>query len=375
MRKLFLFLCAALLTVMAQADPIVVTITQNDFPDSGETFTKDGVTVWAEDIDKEEGDLNSSGFFTTPLGNFTKIEVFATSVNISGEGWVLGFTDEGDKGTWTGNAASVSWEGNIKGWGQGTTTLRFTIEPAPEPEPEETITAITVNGVALSATQIAQINDWHYSYTIFHTQYYSAAPTVVFTKHQVNDEDITVTAEYLYDEFTGEYWKAELVCTEKTFIVLMGVAEPQSSETVVVLTEADYKGNNIFEKDGVTLTVARVDADSWYITGPGTFTNSLGKNFIKIEVTPVGGNAFIYGEGWEGDYQNKTWTGNAPTVSFNEDIQGQMEGFTATCTLEEPTGVENVQGNQVQSAKFFRDGQLLIEKNGKIYNAQGVEVR
>ena len=150
-------------------------------------------------------------------------------------------------------------------------------------------------------------------------------------------------------------------------------AQPQ--ETAVTITEADYQGNNIFEKDGVTLTVARVDADSWYITGPGTFTNSLGKNFIKIEVTPVGGNAFIYGEGWEGDYQNKTWTGNVPTVSFNEDIQGQMEGFTATCTLEEPTGVENVQGNKVQGTKFYRDGQLLIEKNGKIYNALGAEVK
>ncbi|MBQ7648022.1 MAG: hypothetical protein IJS92_02980 [Paludibacteraceae bacterium] len=40
-----------------------------------------------------------------------------------------------------------------------------------------------------------------------------------------------------------------------------------------------------------------------------------------------------------------------------------------------PTAVENVQTNQVQATKFFRDGQLLIEKNCKIYNVQGVEVR
>ena len=37
--------------------------------------------------------------------------------------------------------------------------------------------------------------------------------------------------------------------------------------------------------------------------------------------------------------------------------------------------VENVQTNHVQATKFFRDGQLLIEKNGKIYNVQGVEVK
>ena len=41
----------------------------------------------------------------------------------------------------------------------------------------------------------------------------------------------------------------------------------------------------------------------------------------------------------------------------------------------EPTGVEDVQSNKVQATKFFRDGQLLIEKNGKIYNVQGAEVK
>ena len=39
------------------------------------------------------------------------------------------------------------------------------------------------------------------------------------------------------------------------------------------------------------------------------------------------------------------------------------------------TAVENVQTNQVQGTKFFRDGMLLIEKNGKIYNATGAEVK
>ena len=41
----------------------------------------------------------------------------------------------------------------------------------------------------------------------------------------------------------------------------------------------------------------------------------------------------------------------------------------------EPAAVENVQGGKVQGTKFFRDGQLLIEKNGKIYNALGAEVK
>ena len=53
--------------------------------------------------------------------------------------------------------------------------------------------------------------------------------------------------------------------------------------------------------------------------------------------------------------------------------------FTATCdvtvTAPAPSGVEDVQSDKVQTTKFFRDGQLLIEKNGKIYNATGAEVK
>lgn len=49
--------------------------------------------------------------------------------------------------------------------------------------------------------------------------------------------------------------------------------------------------------------------------------------------------------------------------------------FLAEFKASATTAVENVQTNQVQATKFFRDGQLLIEKNGKIYNVQGVQVK
>lgn len=40
-----------------------------------------------------------------------------------------------------------------------------------------------------------------------------------------------------------------------------------------------------------------------------------------------------------------------------------------------PVGFENVQSDDVQSAKFIRDGQLIIIRDGKMYNATGVEVK
>lgn len=40
-----------------------------------------------------------------------------------------------------------------------------------------------------------------------------------------------------------------------------------------------------------------------------------------------------------------------------------------------PVGFENVQSDDVQSTKFIRDGQLIIIRDGKMYNATGVEVK
>ena len=42
---------------------------------------------------------------------------------------------------------------------------------------------------------------------------------------------------------------------------------------------------------------------------------------------------------------------------------------------ENHEGIGNVQGDKVQSTKVLRNGQLLIEKNGKMFNALGAEVQ
>ncbi|MCM8872457.1 MAG: chitobiase/beta-hexosaminidase C-terminal domain-containing protein [Paludibacteraceae bacterium] len=112
-------------TKVPASDPAttVVTITQNDFPSWGESFTKDGVTVSAGQIDGGNGNILGGGSFSTTLGNFTQIEVSAIDVSISGEGW----SGTRQKKTWTGNASSVSFSSYIMGDGLEV-TLKFTIE-------------------------------------------------------------------------------------------------------------------------------------------------------------------------------------------------------------------------------------------------------
>ena len=100
-----------------------------------------------------------------------------------------------------------------------------------------------------------------------------------------------------------------------------------------------------YSKEGVTL---RANADMidarWYdygdesmdgiefhanATGGFTFSNSLGKNFTKIEMFPNGPGRWDYanlGSGWsfsrepsEDNHATVTWTGNAKTVDLLKD--------------------------------------------------------
>ena len=102
-----------------------VTWNNDDITGSGNSFTKDGVTITAGSIDFDEKNFEEDGTFTTALGKFTKIEVVATNgfCDVSGTGW----SGDSDKRTWTGNASSVKFIGDIYGDGNGIKFV-FTIE-------------------------------------------------------------------------------------------------------------------------------------------------------------------------------------------------------------------------------------------------------
>ena len=115
---------------IAAAAPATITVTWNndDITGSGNSFTKDGVTITAGNIDFGEKNFMNGGTFTTTLGNFTKIEVTTGFWDASGTGW----SGSGQSATWTGTpASSVSFSGDIMGMGgmMGTTKFVFTIEP------------------------------------------------------------------------------------------------------------------------------------------------------------------------------------------------------------------------------------------------------
>ena len=105
--------------------PTTITVTWNGADitgtGGGKSFTKDGVTITAGDIEFMDKNFLNGGTFTTTLGNFTKIEVTTDGWYASGTGW--------SGSTWTGNASSVSFSGEIMGYGGDNLKFVFTIEP------------------------------------------------------------------------------------------------------------------------------------------------------------------------------------------------------------------------------------------------------
>ena len=126
-------IAATAIEVTVMAVPITVTWNPSDIvPEHlwDDSFTKDGITFTAATCDFQVLTFGGGGSFTNTIGNFTKIEISADFTgDVSGTGWS---NDGWQSATWTGNAASVSFSGDIWGGGMtcegGNLTIVFTIE-------------------------------------------------------------------------------------------------------------------------------------------------------------------------------------------------------------------------------------------------------
>ena len=115
-----------------------------------ESFTKDDITFAPGLADFERKYFDRGGTFTIASGKFTKIEVTADYVSISGTGW----SGDLSKKTWTGDASSsVLYGGGIYDMG-GVLKIVFTIETADaktkETTPTTTFTATGADAGTLS---------------------------------------------------------------------------------------------------------------------------------------------------------------------------------------------------------------------------------
>ncbi|MBR3647133.1 MAG: hypothetical protein IKN59_01920 [Paludibacteraceae bacterium] len=394
MKRILLFFAAALMSAGMYATT-VVTITQKDFPQNARSFTKDGVTVSAGMIDRGYGNIMRGGSFSTTLGNFTQIEVTASDVHsMSGDGW----SGDSHSKTWTGNASSVSFSGEIMGSGQGV-TLKFTIEESqPTTYTLQLVADPTKGSVAVTNLLGSDIIDnGNGNYTVPE----NAEVTILATPLEgyefsgwlegnvscdfvdcgtaLNTLDnpltITMTADVAY--------KAEFEDAVERELAKIGVYFPT----------ADCPADDKIQMAGTfaegTMTMEKIVATGWFVSydfvnaaadDTFKFRDATNNDKVLCKYIPANGDAegkwvqaiFKFGNYWQAD----NWRGT-PCKLIEEDLSDANQ-YAWKVGMPEPdpeeSAIENISGT-AKAVKRIVNGQLVIEHNGKFYNALGAEVK
>ena len=186
----------------------------------------------------------------------------------------------------------------------------------------------------------------------------------------------------------------------------------QKDAAPVLLANVDGMNNNEeFNSQALLFSGEYPIRDGKYCQGPLLKFNTTVAGYLSIEYSNTGNRSAAEGEtegqealrrflaingalvaGDEGSMKsnNNTITNNIPVAAGDVEISARMPYRTdekdvnsseyiriykVQFTLEAiPTAIENAE-EAVKAVKFFQNGQLMIEKNGVIYNAQGAIVK
>ncbi len=387
MKKFFTLFIAALMSVGMWAEPITVTWNNDDISGSGNSFTKDGVTLTCGmNIDWDDKTFLAGGTFTTNLGNFTKIEVTAVDCGISGEGW----SGSSAQKTWTGNSASVSYSGEIMSMGMGVTFV-FTIEePAPSAKyyvvGDMTNWAVNEN-YEMTPNNAVGTEEYMYDITLTTANQFKVVKVEGETQTWYPDgmgnnygENGEITRDGNYTIYFrpngdgGEGWFYGYIYADihlEYEDVILGALLPENGKPAngvnlvgtfsldpiameLVVETGAYAVFDLVADGGDTFTFVDADNEDNYLV----MRNAAG------EWVPA---VFTCSEVWEDD----TWKGE-PVKMIDLDLTDNSKYAWST---DIPEGLDEVQSDKAACTKVMLNGKLYIIRDGKMYNALGAEVK
>ena len=396
MRKLFTFLCAALMSVGMWAG----TVTWYGWDITpGTSFSNGGVAITCSAITDEDGNISISGpgTFTSSIGNFKKIVVSADGADVGSEeeGW--------DGYTWEGDASSVSFSKNIKEF----FNITFTFEDATVAVTGVTLNqneaAMTVGGetLTLSATVNPEgATDKSVSWSTSNANVATVDNGVV-TAVAAGTATITVTTT------DGSYTatcSVTVTAPAPTDFAITANEDPQNDG---VYYSTFYHGAADYTLPaGVEAYTAAISGDALNLTSVAVSGQSIPAGNAVILKSNVQNYTLAVSTATEGEYEGNVLQGtdeekakpaNCYVLSCENNLVGFYQYGAANLNphkayviysgsgsnpaprrmpfiFDQATGVENVQGN-VQSTKVLRDGQLIIIRNGVEYNANGMMVK
>lgn len=182
-----------------------------------------------------------------------------------------------------------------------------------------------------------------------------------------NKQILVPLADDPNEKITAVY--SPIILTEVELNVKMPAAGDPSDGSKLEITLPDgalyevVEPTGIFMADGAHIEEETLQAGEEYVVG------------IYVAPKDLGRYAFPWGETAhkiDASRINISFNGAAPdgTLSFADDAFLIIKNFTAA---EAPEGVENI-GDGQKANKILRDGQLIIIRDGKEFNAQGTQL-
>ena len=209
-------------------------------------------------------------------------------------------------------------------------------------------------------------------------------PTSVSTPDMKTAGEKEVTVSFTDGEITKE---AKYTITVTEHDVTPGTYEAALNNTFFgteasaqVAAEVVYK-DITFAIDNASGYKPRIDAGFVRFYAGSTLTLSVYDGYVITAVVFAEPEASA-DRTWNGDItvsvgkydkDEKSWAGKARELVFSFGQQNRIAKATVTFEVGEPTAVDNTNA-EVKAEKFFRNGQLIIRKNGVEYNALGTQL-
>ena len=169
-----------------------------------------------------------------------------------------------------------------------------------------------------------------------------------------------------------DFYYTYAIGAEETTVTTNDVqVEPQDNAATLTWPTNDNAASYTIEitKDGVVFCTLVFNANG-QLTGIAFAPSRDGQAHAPQAIMTANGLQFTV----TGLNSNTQYGYTVTAKDANDQTVATYSGEFTT-TGEIATGIDNIQGNEVQSKKFVRDGQIFILRGEKIYTLQGQEVK
>ena len=188
---------------------------------------------------------------------------------------------------------------------------------------------------------------------------------------------VNVTPSYNMDlcvyQGAGDYFEGEIVTLR---------ALPATGYKFVAWSDGNTDNPRTFTMPAEDIYLDPIVTEDTEIGQKGAIINA---NATEGQGTITGFESGWYAEGTEltitavaaEGYEFVEWSDGKTENPYLLTVVDKQNVSITACfkAIEKEEGVENVQGDDVPCTKVLREGVLYIERNGKIYNAQGAKVK